>query len=95
MRILYVEDNQIDVDLVEHILSRSAINSQLTHTSTIESAKKIIGKDLLLFDLILIDLGLPDGNGLELLQWIREKNFPLAVVILTGSGDQETPSYRC
>tara|TARA_R110001592_G_C13171346_1_gene749886 strand:- start:647 stop:3157 length:2511 start_codon:yes stop_codon:yes gene_type:complete len=90
MRILYVEDNQIDVDLVEHILSRSAINSQLTHTSTIESAKKIIGKDLLLFDLILIDLGLPDGNGLELLQWIREKNFPLAVVILTGSGDQET-----
>tara|TARA_R110001592_G_scaffold288331_4_gene557374 strand:+ start:36940 stop:37164 length:225 start_codon:yes stop_codon:yes gene_type:complete len=74
MRILYVEDNQIDVDLVEQKLSRSAISSILTQTDTIESAQSILEKDHALFDLILIDLDLPDGNGLALLQWIREKN---------------------
>ncbi len=36
-----------------------------------------------------MDLRLPDGSGLELLAWIREQQLPLAVVMLTGSGDQE------
>ena len=90
MRILYVEDNQVDINLVQQILSRSPGSYSLSSTNTIISAQKIIEEDPTLFDLILIDLGLPDGNGLTLLQWIREKKLSLAVVILTGSADQET-----
>ncbi len=90
MRILYVEDNQTDIDLVSHILSRSITSSKLTPTNSIKTAKNIISQDPAMLDLILIDLCLPDGNGLLLLQWIREKRFPVAVVILTGTGDQET-----
>jgi PAS domain S-box-containing protein len=39
--------------------------------------------------LLLTDLQLPDGNGLELLRFIREHNLPLAVVIITGAGNEE------
>lgn len=35
-------------------------------------------------DLVILDLNLPDGNGLELLQWIRER-LALPVIILTAN----------
>lgn len=41
------------------------------------------------FDLILLDLGLPDENGIVLLRKIRAMSGP-PVIILTGSRDQET-----
>ncbi len=89
MRILYVEDNQVDIDLVKSILNKASNTIQFTQTHTIASAKEIVKGSPSRFDLILIDLGLPDGSGLTLLQWIREKNWPLAIVILTGTGEQE------
>jgi chemotaxis protein methyltransferase CheR len=41
-------------------------------------------------DLVLTDMHLRDGNGLSLLNYIRENSLPLAVVIVTGMGDEET-----
>ncbi|MGB7647170.1 MAG: diguanylate cyclase, partial [Pseudomonas fluorescens] len=40
------------------------------------------------FDAALVDLKLPDGSGFDLLNWIRIRSLPIAVVMLTGSGDQ-------
>ena len=40
-------------------------------------------------DLILSDLRLPDGTGLDLLKKVRERKAPPAVVLVTGQGDQE------
>jgi DNA-binding NtrC family response regulator len=41
-------------------------------------------------DLVLTDMNLRDGNGLSLLNYIRQSSLPLAVVIVTGVGDEET-----
>jgi two-component system OmpR family response regulator len=38
------------------------------------------------FDVLLLDLMLPDGNGLELCQWVRA-HHPLPVIMLTAQGD--------
>lgn len=38
-------------------------------------------------DLVLIDLGLPDGNGLEAARWTKEVS-DVGVIILTGRGDE-------
>lgn len=42
------------------------------------------------YDLALLDMHLPDGSGLEVLARIRHRKMPLAVVVLTGSGDEES-----
>ena len=86
MQILYVEDNPIDVDLISRALRAHA---SLNLAGNLHEAKQCL-RNGPLPDLALIDLNLPDGNGLELLTHIRELNLPLAVVILTGSGDQES-----
>ena len=41
------------------------------------------------YDLLLTDLNLPDGGGFELLAHIRQQELPLAVVVITGQGDEQ------
>lgn len=87
MKILYVEDNAADADIARLFLTREAGYSLcIAPTLTQAYAQLEVPQD---FDAVLADLRLPDGSGLELLGWIRERNLDLAVVILTGSGDQE------
>lgn len=39
---------------------------------------------------VLLDVGLPDGNGLELLVWQHDQNWQASVLVLTGFCDEET-----
>jgi diguanylate cyclase (GGDEF)-like protein/PAS domain S-box-containing protein len=89
MRILHVEDNAADADLTRRALADQAGDIRLEHVSTLAGAIEQL-RDSDRFELALVDLSLPDGSGLELLAHIRERRLPLAVVILTGSGDQES-----
>jgi diguanylate cyclase (GGDEF)-like protein/PAS domain S-box-containing protein len=88
LRILYVEDDPKDVELTRQTFARKAPDLLLDSVGTVAGA---IGRltDGAAFDAILIDLRLPDGSGLDLLTEIRERNLPLAIVALTGSGDQD------
>ena len=91
MRILYVEDDPRDADLTLRMLRRSAPHLQLESVSTIKGAlarlDRLRAEPL---DLVLTDVHLPDGDGLSLLKHIRENSLPLAVVVVTGMGDEET-----
>ncbi|MBK1694183.1 two-component system response regulator [Chromatium weissei] len=90
MRVLHVEDNPVDADLTRRILERCALDIQLETTPSLTAAINCLRDDAAAnYDLALIDLKLPDGSGLQLLAHIRERQLPLAVVMLTGSGDQD------
>ena len=52
----------------------------------IMSAKNRLEKDI--FDLLILDINLPDGNGLDLLRQIKEK-YKLPIILLTAN-DMET-----
>ena len=87
MRVLHVEDNPFDADLTRRHMAGLAPDIQLEPASTLAAALERL-RDPAGIDALLIDLTLPDGSGLDLLARVREEQLPLAVVMLTGSGDQ-------
>lgn len=91
MRILYVEDDPRDADLTVRRLQKTAPDFQVETVSTIREAltrlERIASEPL---DLVLADVHLSDGDGLSLLTHIRENVLPVAVVMVTGMGDEET-----
>ncbi|MFZ3209170.1 MAG: response regulator [Geobacteraceae bacterium] len=89
LRVLYLEDNPVDADLTRRELARLAPEIQLEIATTLVDAMERLAPACPSYDVVLSDLNLPDGSGLELLAHIRQRELPLAVVIITGAGDQE------
>jgi DNA-binding NtrC family response regulator len=91
MRVLYVEDDLRDADLTLRTLSRIAPQLSVETVSSIGEAyarlARIAAEPI---DLVLTDMQMRDGDGLTLLNEIRENSLPVAVVIVTGVGDEET-----
>jgi len=91
MRVLYVEDDPRDADLTFRTLARTAPQLAVEAVSSIGEAHarlaRIASEPI---DLVLTDMQLRDGDGLALLNYIRENSLPVAVVIVTGVGDEET-----
>lgn len=87
MKILHVEDNPLDAGLVEAALLRKGDAVQFRQVATISEARQAMLKHGAP-DILLTDLALPDGSGLELLRDVRDQGFSTAVVVLTGSGDE-------
>lgn len=91
MKILYVEDDARDADLTRRWLRTSAPHLEFEIVYTIEDAvARLQWLETQPLDLVLTDVHLNDGDGLYLLKRIREDRRPLAVVVITGRGDEET-----
>ncbi|EGV29927.1 response regulator receiver modulated diguanylate cyclase/phosphodiesterase with PAS/PAC sensor(s) [Thiorhodococcus drewsii AZ1] len=88
MRVLHIEDNPADLDLTRRWLEQTAPDIQLEQVPTRAAAVERLSNGSY-WDLALIDLRLPDGSGMDLLAWIRERKQDIAVVMITGSGDQD------
>lgn len=89
MKILYVEDEIAHVILAQRILEESIEQPfRLIHAETMAEALRLLAgeRDI---DLVLSDLRLPDGTGLDLIKKIREAEGAPAVVLVTGQGDEE------
>jgi two-component sensor histidine kinase/DNA-binding response OmpR family regulator len=87
VRILYIEDNNLEKILVFKELEKHP-NIILDYVTSITDAQNKLETctDLnIVYDVILTDIDLPDGNGLSLVSFIRENNFNTAIVVLTGS----------
>jgi DNA-binding NtrC family response regulator len=91
MRILYVEDDLRDADITIRWLRKTAPSIEVELAPTFSSAlvrlERLASAPL---DLVLTDIHLRDGDGLSLLKHIRENALPVAVVIVTGMGDEDT-----
>ena len=91
MKVLYVEDDARDADLTLRMLRKTAPQLEFETVSTIAKAcarlERLTSEPL---DLVLTDMHLRDGDGLSLLGHIRRSHLPVAVVLITGMGDEET-----
>lgn len=88
MIILHVEDNSLDADLVHAAMERYGGNFELRQAASAAEARKML-RESGPPDILLTDLALPDGNGLDLLREVRDQGLSTAVVVLTGSGDEQ------
>lgn len=85
MRILLVEDDPTTSRSIEMMLTHASFNVYCTDMG--EEAIEL-GK-LYDYDLILLDLNLPDIAGLEVLRQIRVARIDTPVLILTGEEDND------
>lgn len=88
MKILLLEDNITDADLTRRGLISSIPDCFIEHASTLQQARKLLVEDHS-FDIALLDVNLPDGNGIEFLVEIRQRKFNFPVIVLTGNGDED------
>ena len=89
MKILYVEDEIAHLELAQRTLEDNLKGGfVLLHCESFQEALSIL-KNEIDIDVVLSDLRLPDGSGLDLLKWIQERSLPPAVVLVTGQGDEQ------
>ncbi len=85
MKILVIDDNPLLVEgLSAHLGERYIIESARTATSGIEHAEN--GH----FDIIILDLGLPDMKGDKVCQTIRNKKICTPILVVTGNDDVDS-----
>lgn len=82
MRLLIVEDNEELAELLAKGLKTAGYECDVL--STVEDARKVIATTF--YAALILDLGLPDGDGLELLREIRQRDNPVPVLVLTARG---------
>ena len=82
LKILVVEDDEIDKKQVERFLSRSSISYDVEFTEYLDNALKLL--DQREFDILLLDLNLPDSNGLGTLVAVEKAHPNLAKIVVTG-----------
>ena len=80
MRLLIVEDNEELAELLAKGLAQAGYESDVL--ATIEEAKSVLSTTF--YAALILDLGLPDGDGLELLREIRNRNNSIPVLVLTA-----------
>lgn len=88
-RLLVVEDNPGDLVLLEDYLDEHMLHPVLTICTTGKSAKEALQSTEDPFDLILLDLSLPDDGGESLIRHIVELAHLTPVVALTGFTDMD------
>ena len=88
-RVLLIDDNEGDAGLVRFALrSESSAEHYFSseHVFRLSEALKALNEKA--FDLILLDLTLPDIDGLETLARVRDAAPDLPIVIMTGLNDE-------
>ena len=86
--ILLVEDNPADVVLFKEMLGKTnTVKFELTHCNTLGSALTLLSEGS--FGVILLDLSLPDGKGLDTVIRTHAAVPDAPIVVMSGLGDEE------
>lgn len=85
LRILHIEDERDIVSLVKEALSGEAMTVESAYT--LAEARAQLGRDGGGFDLVLLDLNLPDSYGVATVEALRD--LPLPIVVLSALDSPE------
>jgi two-component system, NarL family, sensor histidine kinase BarA len=87
IKILLVEDDEVDRMAVDRALKTSGMTAEIVAAVNCQNAIATLTQQT--FDCVLMDYRLPDGDGLGLVQQIRDMGLKLPLIVLTGQGDEQ------
>jgi two-component system NtrC family response regulator len=82
--ILIVDDDPLICDLLSGVIRDMGHSVSCSHTLHQGLREAVTGR----YDLILLDVGLPDGNGLDAIKQLREVEPEPQIIIITGAGNR-------
>lgn len=80
MKILIIEDEKSLADSIEHYLNREGYRCERV-TKFSQAQEKI---NLYRYDCILVDIGLPDGNGLNIIRELKANKSAAGIIIISA-----------
>ena len=88
MKILAIEDNSEDAQFLRACLGRQSFKAiELTQVSNVKDALASMAAQA--FDVILLDLNLPDASGHECVEKVQHASPETPIVVLSGQGDED------
>lgn len=88
IRVLLVEDSSFDVELINSVLSLTPNKKFLVvNVGTLSNAKEILDEQV--FDIMLLDLFLPDSDGIDTIKNARKMAMDMPIVILSSTKDED------
>ena len=87
IRVLVVEDNAVAAEAHATYIERTRGFTLAGVAQSFQDAVRLLGEHQI--DLVLLDLHLPDGSGLDLLRQLRATAYPCDVIAVTSARDLE------
>ena len=84
--VLVVDDEPDICELLSITLQRMELNPRTA--TNVAAAQRLLKTEQ--FDLCLTDMQLPDGNGLELVEWMQQHSPSVPVAVITAHGNLST-----
>jgi len=85
-RVLVIEDSAVDYKIVEsHLKQAKGIDFHIVHAKRLaDGLERLAQEDI---DILLLDLMLPDSQGLETVRTVRTESPSVPIVVLTAAED--------
>ncbi|WP_372964247.1 response regulator [Marinobacter sp.] len=88
MRALVLEDDELVGELLETVVAGIINGVHVSLARSLTEARRRVAENR--YDLYLVDWGLPDGSGIELVKQIRAFDSSVPIVIVSGRSDRES-----
>jgi DNA-binding NarL/FixJ family response regulator len=90
VKVLLIEDNPIDTRLIRELLADAVdVRFEVQGAGRLSTAIESLARSANAIDVILLDLSLPDSQGIETFQAIDALGTSIPIVVLTGLDDAQ------
>ncbi len=83
--ILLLEDDMSLIDGLQYSLKKNGYAVEVAHT--VSEAKRLL-QNIDQYDLLILDVTLPDGTGFEICEMVRNRNEHIPIIFLTASDEE-------
>lgn len=84
-RILLLEDDESLIDGLKYTLEKNGFSPDIARTTA--QARSLL-EGSVSYELLLLDVTLPDGSGFDLCTWVRARDRQIPIIFLTASDEE-------